>query len=49
MHAGIPPFGSRIAYQYSQEIEDQLKNNSKELLENIWGSSKLMAGLLPGT
>ena len=38
MHAGIPPFWKpSIAYQYSQEIEDQLKNNSKELLENIWG------------
>ena len=38
VHAGIPPFWKpSIAYQYSQEIEDQLKNNSKELLENIWG------------
>ena len=32
VHAGIPPLWKpSIAYQYSQEIEDQLKNNSKEL------------------
>ena len=38
VHAGIPPFWRpKIAYKYSLEIEDQLKNNSKELLKNIWG------------
>ena len=38
VHAGIPPFWNpSIAYKYSQEIEDQLKNNPKELLNNIWG------------